>query len=122
HRHGYKVTGAQLNNAVSDEFVRLDRRLEGMKRQRVDVQALALPTPMVYWAPAAFGLALSQAYNDAASLACRKHPDKFVAFAMIPMQDPAIALNELERAAKLDGMRGLYLATSVDGTELDGKR
>jgi aminocarboxymuconate-semialdehyde decarboxylase len=38
------------------------------------------------------------------------------------MQDPALALRELERAAKLPGMRGLYLATSVDGTELDDKR
>jgi aminocarboxymuconate-semialdehyde decarboxylase len=102
--------------------VSLDARIAGMKRQRVDVQALSLTTPMVYWAPPAFGLALSQAYNDAAAAACRAHPDKFVSFAMIPMQDAALALKELERASKLEGMRGLYLATSVDSVELDDKR
>jgi len=120
--HGYKVSAGKLNNAFSDEFVSIEARLAGMKRQRVDVQALSLTTPMVYWAPPAFGLALSEAFNDAASRACRDHPGKFVAFAMIPMQDTSLAFKELERAARLEGMRGLYLATSVDGTELDDKR
>ena len=120
--HGYKVSAGKLNNAFSDEFVSVEARLAGMKRQGVDMQALSLTTPMVYWAPPAFGLALSQAYNDASSAVCRDHPGKFVTFAMVPMQDPALALAELERAAKLPGMRGLYLATSVDGVELDDKR
>jgi tripartite-type tricarboxylate transporter receptor subunit TctC/predicted TIM-barrel fold metal-dependent hydrolase len=120
--HGYKVSAGKLNNAFGDEFVSIEARLAGMKRQRVDMQALSLTTPMVYWAPPAFGLALSEAFNDAVSRACRDHPGQFVAFAMVPMQDPALALKELERAAKLEGMRGLYLATSIDGAELDDKR
>jgi aminocarboxymuconate-semialdehyde decarboxylase len=41
---------------------------------------------------------------------------------MLPMQDPARALKELERAAKLPGMRGIYLATNVNGVELDDRR
>jgi aminocarboxymuconate-semialdehyde decarboxylase len=40
---------------------------------------------------------------------------------MLPMQAPDLALKELERAAKLPGMRALYLATNVNGTELDDK-
>ena len=119
---GYKITAGKLNNAFTDEFVDLGLRLAGMERQGVDMQALSLTTPMVYWAPPAFGFALSQAFNDAASAACVKHPNRFVGLAMVPMQDPALALRELERAAKLPGMRGLYLATSIDGTELDDKR
>src|SRR5258706_4366768 len=119
---GYRISTGKLTNAFTEEFVSLDLRLEGMKRQRVDVQALSLTTPMVYWAPPAFGLALSQAFNDAASRACRDFPGRFVAFAMLPMQDPALASKELERAAKLFGLRGLYLATSIDGVELDDKR
>ena len=41
---------------------------------------------------------------------------------MLPMQAPELALKELERAAKLPGMRGMYLATNVNGVELDDKR
>ena len=119
---GYKITAGKLANAFTEEFVSLDLRLAGMQRQGVDMQALSLTTPMVYWAPPAFGLALSQAFNDSASAACVKHPDRFVGLAMVPMQDPALALKELERASKLPGLRGLYLATSIDGTELDDRR
>ena len=120
--HGYRISVGKLVNAFSDEFVSLELRLAGMERQGVDVQLMSLTTPMVYWASAALGLALSQAYNDSASTAHLKHPERLYSFAMVPMQDPELALRELERAAKLPGMRGLYLATSVDGTELDDKR
>jgi len=119
---GYRITAPKLANAFTEEFVSLERRLEGMKRQRVDVHVMSLTTPMVYWAPPALGLALSQAYNDAASAAHLRFPRQLYGFAMVPMQDPALALKELERASKLPGMLGLYLATSIDGTELDDKR
>src|SRR5262245_14960048 len=41
---------------------------------------------------------------------------------MLPMQAPELALKELERASQLPGLRGLYLATNVNGVELDHKR
>ena len=118
----YKVTAGKLANAFSEDFVSVELRLAAMARQGVDMQALSLTGPMVYWSTASFGLALSQAFNDSASAVCMKHPDRFVGLAMIPMQDPALALKELERAAKLPGLRGLYLATNIDQAELDDKR
>ena len=41
--------------------------------------------------------------------------------AMLPMQAPDLALKELERAAKLPGMRAVYMATNINGTDLDDK-
>jgi len=93
-----------------------------MDRQRVDVHALSLTAPMVYWASPGFGLALAQSFNDAASAAHARYPDRFVGLAMLPMQAPDLALKELERAAALPGMRGLYLATHVNGANLDDRR
>ena len=119
---GYTIRTQRIVNAFDDEFVHLDLRLAGMDRQRVDVHALSLTAPMVYWASPGFGLALAQAYNDAVSEAHRSHPRRFVGLAMLPMQDPELALKELERAAALPGMRGLYLATHVNGTNLDDRR
>jgi aminocarboxymuconate-semialdehyde decarboxylase len=118
---GYRVTAALLTNVFTDEFVDLDRRLAGMDRTGVEVQLMSLTSPMVYWAPGEFGLALAQVFNDAASAAHRKHPTRLVGAAMLPMQAPDLALKELERAAKLPGLRALYLATNVNGTELDDK-
>jgi aminocarboxymuconate-semialdehyde decarboxylase len=119
---GYTVRTERITNAFDDEFVDLELRLAGMRRQRVDLQALSLTTPMVNWASAGFGLALAQAYNDAASAAHQRHPGHFVGLATLPMQAPELALKELERCAKLPGMRGLYLATNINGAELDEKR
>ena len=118
----YTIRTERIVNAFDEEFVGLERRLAGMKRQGVDVHALSLTTPMVYWATPGFGLALSQAYNDACAAAHAKHPDRFYGLAMLPMQAPELALKELERAAKLPGIRGLYLATNINGAELDEKR
>ena len=52
---GYQITTALLANVFTDEFVDLDRRLAGMDRTGVDAHLLSLTSPMVYWAPAAFG-------------------------------------------------------------------
>ena len=119
---GYAIRTERITNAFDEEFVDLGLRLAGMKRQGVDLHALSLTAPMVYWASAGLGSALSQAYNDAASAAHLRHRDKFVGLAMLPMQAPELALKELERCAKLPGMRGMYLATNINGADLDEKR
>jgi aminocarboxymuconate-semialdehyde decarboxylase len=119
---GYTLRTERIVNAFDERFVDLGLRLDGMDRQRVDVHALSLTAPMVYWASPGFGLALAQAYNDAAAAAHVSHPDRLVGLAMLPMQAPELALEELERAAKLPGMRGMYLATHVNNTDLDDRR
>ena len=119
---GYTIRTARIVNAFDDEFVHLELRLAGMERQRVDMHALSLTAPMVYWASPGLGLALAQAYNDSVSAAHVQHPSRFVGLAMLPVQAPELALKELERAATLPGMRGLYLATHVNGTNLDDRR
>ncbi|MGZ5034655.1 MAG: amidohydrolase family protein [Usitatibacter sp.] len=118
----YVIRTNRIVNAFDEEFVDLGLRLAGMERQRVDMHALSLTAPMVYWASPGLGLALSQAYNDAAAAAHLKYPERFVGLAMLPMQAPELAIKELDRAAKLPGMRGMYLATHVNGTNLDDRR
>ena len=119
---GYRLKAKNITNAFDQRFVVVDERVKAMDERRIDVHALSLTTPMVYWASPAFGLALSQAFNDAASAAHRKFPQRLVGLAMVPMQAPELALKELERAAKLPGIKGMYLATNVNGEELDEKK
>src|SRR3954469_12033148 len=118
----YHLKAKNITNAFDERFVVVSERIAEMDKRHIDVHALSLTTPMVYWASPAFGLALSQAFNDAAAAAHRKYRERFLRLAMLPMQDPALAMKELERAAKLPGMKGLYLATNVNNLELDEKR
>ena len=108
-----------IRQVFSPGFIELGVRIEAMDAEGIDVHSLSLTTPMVYWAPPAFGLKLAQTFNDSCSAACVEHPKRFVGMAVLPMQAPDFALGELERAAKLPGMRGLYLGTHINKQNLD---
>ena len=112
------VVGASRTPPLEARYWDLDLRIRSMNRQGVAVQALSLTVPMVYWADGATGSRLAASFNDAASAAHVAHPDRFVGCAMLPMQDTARALAELERAAKLPGIKGVYMGTNVGGREL----
>ena len=112
------VVGASRTAALEARYWDLGLRLRSMNRQGVAVQALSLTTPMVYWADGATGTRLAASWNDAASAAHVAHPDRFVGCAMLPLQDSARAVAELERAARLPGIRGVYMGTNVGGRDL----
>src|SRR5215470_988145 len=112
------VTGASRTAPLDARYWDLDLRLRAMNRQGVATQALSLTAPMVYWADGDTGARLAAAWNDGASAAHVAHPDRFVGCAMLPLQDQGRALAELERAAALPGIRGVYMGTNVGGREL----
>ena len=119
---GFMLRAKHITNAFDQRFVVVDERVSAMDKRKIDVHALSLTTPMVYWASGALGLSLSQAFNDAAAAAHKKHPQRFIGLAMVPMQAPELAVRELERASKLPGIKGMYLATNVNGEELDERK
>jgi aminocarboxymuconate-semialdehyde decarboxylase len=110
-----------LASAFPRVYIDLQSRIKAMDDARIDAQVLSLMQPMVYWAPPAFALQLSQVFNDACAAAHRQYPDRLVGLAMVPMQAPELAVRELERAGKLPGLRGLMMATAVNGRNLDDK-
>ena len=107
---------------LPNKFIDLNERLADMNAQGVAVQALSLTSPMVYWANGELGERLSRAFNDAASAAHQRHPDRFVGLAMLPMQDTDRALRELERAKALSGIRGVYCGTNINNMDLSEPR
>jgi aminocarboxymuconate-semialdehyde decarboxylase len=106
---------------ITPEFVDLDKRLKLMDAQSVGMHALSLTQPMVYWADDDLGVQLCRAYNDAISAAHQAHPNRFIGFACLPMQNPVLALEELNRATKLPGVKGVYLATAIRDRELSDR-
>jgi len=104
-----------------EHYIDLPTRLKMMDDARVDVHALSLTSPMIYWAPPEFGQKLAQVYNDALAAAHRAYPDRFLGLATVPMQAPELAVAEIDRASKLPGIRGLYMGTHVMGKNLDEK-
>ena len=110
---GYLWTGP-----CGPRYVDLDARLAAMDEQGVQVHALSLSQPMVYWASAQLANRLSCAFNDELARAHALHPQRLAGLATLPMQFPEMAVREAERAAKLPGVRGFYIATRVLDCEL----
>lgn len=106
---------------ITSAFVDIHERLKLMDQMGVRMHALSLTQPMVYWADDDLALQLCVAFNDAISAAHRAHPDRLIGFACLPFQSPRLALEELERVAKLPGIRGIYMATAVRDRELSDR-
>jgi len=104
------------------KFTDLPLRLAEMDARGVETQALSLTAPMIYWAPPELQHRLAHAWNDAASAAHEAHPHRFVGLATLPMRYPDRAVEELNRASRLPGIRGVYLGTNIDDADLDDPR
>ncbi len=112
------VTTAGGGPPLDASYWDLDRRVRAMDRAGVTVHALSLTAPMTYWARGETAARAARAVNDAMAEAHRAYPDRFVGCATLPIHEPALALAELERAAALPGIRGVYLGTNANGREL----
>ncbi|PDS40946.1 amidohydrolase [Rhizobium anhuiense] len=84
-----------------------DERLKLMDAHGIETMILSLNAPAVQ-AIAETGRAIDIARraNDALAEECAKRPDRFRAFAALPLQDPEAAARELERCVKDMGFVG----------------
>jgi aminocarboxymuconate-semialdehyde decarboxylase len=115
------VPGSTQTSVLRRNMIEPELLLQEMAGRGIDMYALSMTNPMVYWAPPAFALKLSQAANDASAELHTRYPKKFIGSIMLPLQDPKLALQELNRAAKLPGMRVINMATHVNGRNLHDK-
>jgi aminocarboxymuconate-semialdehyde decarboxylase len=100
----FKLPHIEQRSVMPPLMVDLDLMRREMDKRRVDTMVLSLTNPMVYWAPPAFALKLSQTWNDASTAAYTE-----------------FAVAELTRAAKLPGMRAVYMAEAINGVNLHHK-
>jgi aminocarboxymuconate-semialdehyde decarboxylase len=112
-------TPAGSNGPLPARFIDLKARIADMDRQGVGVQAISLTAPMLYWGDAELSTKLAKAWNDAATAAHQAFPTRLVSFLTLPMLYPDRALDELNRASRLPGMRGVYMGTNIGSHDLD---
>jgi hypothetical protein len=97
----------------------LDTRLADMDRDGIDVQVISpYPGHFVYAAPPEVARDSCHMVNDHIAGMVAKHPDRLMGMGTVPLQDPGMALTELNRTVKELGFRGVELCTNVRGVDL----
>jgi aminocarboxymuconate-semialdehyde decarboxylase len=116
------VNREQTQNAWS-MLTSVETRLADMDKMGIDIQALS-PAPFQYFysVEPELGLASARLVNENIANIVGQHPDRFVGLGTVPLQDPALAVAELERMVKQLGMRGVEICSNVAGAELSEAR
>ena len=91
-------------------FVSLSSRLKALDEAGVERQVISLPGLFGNAAlPLKERLELTRAFNEGLSELTTAHPDRFSGLAILPVADPGVAAEELERAIRDLGLLGALL-------------
>ncbi len=108
-----------FKNALPPETFDLSIRRRHMDEMGVDRQILSIvPPAMAYGLDAGLTKEIAAAFNERVGEVVAREPERFSSVATVPLQDPAAAADELERAVKR-GHVGVQIGSNVAGENLD---
>jgi len=94
-------------------------RLADMDAAGIDMQVLSVAGDGLEKLDRDTGIAVARDINDMLANAVKSHPDRFAAFAVLPMQAPDAAAAELERCVTKVGFKGALISGTINGRFLD---
>ncbi len=101
---------------IERELYDIDAKIAAMDRMKVAVSAISVAPPTYfYWLTPEIGREASRLQNDGIAEMVARYPDRLRGLATLPMQDPDLAVAELERAVTELGFKGVELGTSIEG-------
>src|SRR6516165_1612589 len=114
-----KDINAQQERDVRDVMTTIDRRLSQLDSMGIDIQVVApAPNQCYYTVDPKIGEAAHRLANDGVAEYCARRADRFIGLGVVTLQEPEIALRELDYVLGTLELKGVQILTNVDGQEL----
>jgi aminocarboxymuconate-semialdehyde decarboxylase len=95
-------------------------RLSDCDHSGIHVQVLSvIPVLFHYWSEGQHALETSQYFNDYIAEVVSRHPKRFIGLGTVPLQDPDLAIQEMERCIEDLGMVGIEIGSHVNSWNLN---
>ncbi len=113
------IKGDKVFREVEDNCYNPGVRIAEMNETGVDRQVLStIPVLFNYWAKASDALETARFLNDHIAETVAANPQRFIGLGTLPMQDPAMAIREMERCVNDLKLPGIEIGTNVNGKNL----
>jgi aminocarboxymuconate-semialdehyde decarboxylase len=106
---------------VKEHFIVIEQRLKEMDAMAIDMEVLSI-NPFWYRKERDVAEAICKINNEKLAELCGSKPDRFAAFASLPMQAPDLAAQMLETAMKKQGLKGAAIGGSVLGDDFANEK
>lgn len=101
------------------KFNQVEVRLKDMDKMGIDIQVISpAPIQYFYFTEPVLGARISRDINESIAMVVKERPDRFVGMGTVPLQDVELAIQELDFAVNVLGMRGVQICTHVNGKNL----
>ena len=105
----------------AETVLELNQRLAAMDQQKVDMEVLSV-NPFWYRMERDVAAQVVRINNEKMAELCAANSERFAGFCSLTLQDPQLAVQELERAMKSQGLKGAAVGTEVGDVELGDPR
>lgn len=117
--HRHVMISGKVYRTVSHQCWSCRVRLADMEAQGVSQQVLSpMPELLSPWLAPEDGRTLARFLNDSIAGMVAEAPGRFVGLGAVPLQDVAMAIDELDRLLHVTGLAGVELPSHVNGRPL----
>jgi aminocarboxymuconate-semialdehyde decarboxylase len=101
---------------IPEHFIVVDSRIRAMQAQGIDMQVLSI-NPFWYRKDVDTARAICKIHNEKLAELCQARPEHFAAFASLTLQNPEIAVQQLDEAVRKLGLKGAAIGGSLNGED-----
>ena len=97
----------------------LDRRFREMDRIGIDIHVISVhPSQFLYFTEPGLAARIVRMQNERIAELCAAHPDRFVGLGNLSLQQPDLAVEQMNDAVGRLNLRGFIIGANVNGGEL----